>query len=122
MIRCGKEDKNVEFIWRKDLKKEQYNTISDYIIIVDAPKDSLKLKQFIDNFNDTTNIEDNIVENKTYFRFFYKESKETPVNFQEYDDVLGGHRIDDNHKDLLFIYNWRIYNDSLNSYHFYYKK
>jgi hypothetical protein len=86
---CVQKNTTVEFIWRKDLRKEQSNAISDYIIITNCPNDSSVLKQLIDNFNDTTNVGNHVLEGKMYFRFFYKESKRTPRDFQVYDDVLG---------------------------------
>lgn len=121
LMNCDvQKNTTVEFIWRKDLRKEQYNAISDYIIIANCPTDSAVLKQLIDNFNDTTNVGNHIFKNGTYLRFFYKESKRTPRDFQEYEDVLGGHRIDYNHSDLMFYFNWDIVEDSVVSYFYYY--
>jgi len=113
-----KNDNNIEFYVPSKLKIIINNnnipySYYDVVLIKNPPKDSLRLINLINEYNEKSINKDSIEKKYKYFyRAYYRESNKTPKNFIDDQGGFISDKLEDHTYDLLGIYEMNVCNNN----------
>jgi hypothetical protein len=87
---------------------EKRNAIVKYFVVSNMPAERDTVKKVVQDYNSKTLSDSDHKKYGVRLRFFYKETRKTPRDYQEKDKgFFGWDRIEDHSDDLVVIVKWK---------------